>query len=245
MDEGRRADGPITVLAIDTCLGALSVAIHRGEATAPRLAEIYEVRATGHAERVMPAIAEAMSVADLTFADLSRLAVTLGPGTFTGVRTGVAAARAISLATGLEVVGLSSLAVMADRIFATRPPAPIDRPVLIAVDARRGQLYVQFFATNALSDDTQPIELTPAAALALCTAPAITVAGSGARLIADAAAATGLSVDIQVMAEHLQPHAGDLARLAGRLTPIRNILPLYLRPPDAKPQTGQRLTRVT
>ncbi len=244
MDDGGKTDGPMTVLAIDTCLGALSVAIHRGDATTPLLAELYEERATGHAERLIPAIAEAMSAAGLAFTDLSRLAVTLGPGTFTGVRTGVAAARAIRLATGLEVVGVSSLAVMAERIFATRPLSPIDRPVLIAVDARRGQLYVQVFPTSALTGTTQPIEVTAEAALALCTQPAITIAGSGARPIADAASAAGLSCDIEVMAEHLQPRAGDLARLARRLTPIRDILPLYLRPPDAKPQTGQRLTRV-
>ena len=79
------------------------------------LREAYEPRATGHAERLFPMIAEVMDGAGLAFSAIDRIAVTLGPGTFTGVRVGIAAARALALATGKPVVAMTSLAVMAHR----------------------------------------------------------------------------------------------------------------------------------
>src|SRR5262249_61065576 len=95
-----------------------------------------EVRARGHAERLVTMICELMGEAGLSFAELDRIAVTIGPGGFTGVRVGVAAARALALATGAPTVAASSLAVMAQqsseelgaqrrgRALAVAPPAP-------------------------------------------------------------------------------------------------------------------------
>jgi tRNA threonylcarbamoyladenosine biosynthesis protein TsaB len=234
----------MNVLAFDTCLGALSVAIGRTD-TAGQLVvtEAYEEIATGHAERLMPMVQAAMAEAGLGFADLTRIAVTLGPGTFTGVRTGIAAARAFRLAAGVEVVGATSLAVMAHRIFEAQFAAGEGRPLLIAVDARRGGLYVQLFGAGALDPLTEPQELAPAAAADLCGDRPLRAAGSGARAVAEAAAGRGRQIEL--VSEHLEPHAGDLAALAPRLAPLRDVSPLYIRPPDAKPQADKRLARTT
>src|SRR5512145_626858 len=114
----------MNVLAFDTCFGAVSVAV-RGQCASGewRLREVYEERATGHAERLFPMMAEVMDGAGLAFSALDRIAVTLGPGTFTGVRVGISAARALALALGKPVVGITSLAAMAYRAEET-PIAP-------------------------------------------------------------------------------------------------------------------------
>ena len=104
----------MNVLAFDTCLGAVSAAVRwRDDTGAWQLNGHYEPLALGHAERLLPLIERAMADAGLRFDQLDRLAVTIGPGGFTGLRVGVSAARALALATGLPVVGLSSLALMA------------------------------------------------------------------------------------------------------------------------------------
>jgi tRNA threonylcarbamoyladenosine biosynthesis protein TsaB len=106
----------MNVLAFDTCFGAVSAAVRwksaRGEWL---LREAYEPLTVGHAERLLPMIDDVMIGSGLTYQQLDRIAVTIGPGGFTGLRVGVAAARAMALATGKPVVGLTSLAAMAER----------------------------------------------------------------------------------------------------------------------------------
>ena len=89
----------MNVLAIDTCLGAVSVAVRWRDAGGEwRMRDAYEARTAGHAERLMPMTKEVMGAAGLAFSDLQHIAVTVGPGSFTGVRAGVAAARGLALA---------------------------------------------------------------------------------------------------------------------------------------------------
>src|SRR4029453_7346759 len=103
----------MTVLAFDTCLGAVSVAARWQSARGQWLSwDRFEAREAAHAERLMPMIAEVMQEAGLAFRDLERIAVTVGPGTFTGVRGGVAAARGLGLASGFPVGGATSPALM-------------------------------------------------------------------------------------------------------------------------------------
>jgi tRNA threonylcarbamoyladenosine biosynthesis protein TsaB len=227
----------MNVLAIDTCLGALSVAVGRAYDGRYCVIEAYEERSSGHAERLAPLIEAQMARAGLAFRDLARVAITLGPGSFTGVRTGVAAARGLRLAAGVEVVGLSSLAVMAHRVFEVAEPKLAPRPLLVAIDARRGRLYGQLFASCALSPISEPEEMTAAAGAALALAHGARVAGSGASAVLEA------DPTIEVACTELEPHAGDLAWLASSLTPLDSVDPIYIRPPDAKPQVDKRLAR--
>ncbi len=122
------------ILAIDTALDACSVAVFdTATETFPALET--EVIGKGHAERLMAMIETTMAKAGLRFPDLGRIAVTVGPGSFTGIRVGLAAARGIGLAGKLPVVGISTLDAIAKG-------APGDEPVMIALDARRSEVYV-------------------------------------------------------------------------------------------------------
>ena len=137
----------MNILAFDTCLGALSVAVRwRGAGGEWLTRHAHEVRERGHAERLMPMMAEVMEEAGLAFSDLGRIAVTVGPGSFTGVRVGVAAARGLALASGIATVGATSLAVMARQADERLGEARGGRLLAVAVDARRGSVYLQLFA---------------------------------------------------------------------------------------------------
>ncbi|MBO0766075.1 MAG: tRNA (adenosine(37)-N6)-threonylcarbamoyltransferase complex dimerization subunit type 1 TsaB, partial [Hyphomicrobiaceae bacterium] len=135
----------MNVLAFDTCLGAVSAAVRRRGAAGEVLCEAFELRTAGHAERLLPMIAEVMEEAAMGFKDLDRIAVTLGPGGFTGVRVGIATARALALAAGKPAVGATSLAVMAHRARELLGEAAKGRRLVAAVDAHRGALYLQSF----------------------------------------------------------------------------------------------------
>ena len=235
----------MNVLAFDTCLGAVSVAVgwrrDGGDWTAHHA---FEARTAGHAERLPPMIAEVMATAGISFADLARIVVTVGPGTFTGVRTGVAAARALSLASGVPVAGVSSLAAIAAaaraRLAAEGGTAP---PLAVAVDARRGDVYWQRFAGTEGGAADGPAILGVADALkqALAMPPGAVVVGSGAGLLRDAAASNGRSLDIRLGS--IEPDARVLLEGAADLPLLDCVTPLYLRAPDAKPQTGKSLPR--
>lgn len=229
------------VLAFETCLDSLSVAAGRLEAGAATvLAECREDVSAGHAERLLPMIADVMARSGLAFRDLGRIAVTLGPGTFTGVRTGIAAARAFRLAAGLEIVGIPSLTLLAAASIARLGPEGKGRAILVAVDARRGRVYAALFAAASLEPLSPIREATPVEAAALADGlPALAV-GSGAHLVCEAAP---VGAQIDCLDRQPAPTATDLLHLAGRLLPLRDVVPLYVRPPDAKPQTAKSLAR--
>lgn len=224
----------MNILAFDTCFGAVSAAVRwqtvRGERA---VREAYEERVTGHAERLFPMVAEVLEGAGLTFADIDRIAVTVGPGTFTGVRAGVAAARGFALASGKPVVGISSLAVIAHRADRNLNDRHADWPLAVAVDARRAAIYFQLFGDEFTSADG-PLLTTAEEAAEIIGARPTLVVGSGAAAVA-AAAGSG----IKALLPHLLPHARSLAFLAEDLEPLDVVRPLYLRQPDAKPQGDQ------
>ncbi len=230
----------MNILAFDTCFDACSVCVAQTRAErAVEFSGALERFETGHAERLIPMVEEVMSRAGLTFSDIDRLAVTVGPGTFTGTRIGVAAARAFALSS-MEVVGASSLAVMAAAALRELLPAS-GTNVAVAVDARRGQAYVQLFAASALEPKSPPLLLSIEEAGRISANPLIVV-GSAAEAVATAAAASGRSVAARL--PDLLPDAAALARMAFELPASQGpLVPLYLRPPDAKPQDGKSIAR--
>jgi tRNA threonylcarbamoyladenosine biosynthesis protein TsaB len=233
----------MNILAFDTCLGAVSAAVRaRGAGGQWRLAERYETRAGGHAERLLPMIYEAMEEAGLAFADLARIAVTVGPGTFTGVRGGVAAARGLALASGLPVVTATSLAVMAHGAREMLQGRGADL-LAVAVDARRGMVYLQVDDAARARGACEPSLLTHREAAALLGTRRAVVAGSGAAAVASAIADAGGQAEACLA--DLEPRARWLAVIAATLTPTHPVRPLYLRAPDAKPQADKALTRVS
>jgi tRNA threonylcarbamoyladenosine biosynthesis protein TsaB len=231
----------MNVLAFDTCFDACSVCVAQTRVErAVEFSSALERFETGHAERLIPMIDEVMSRAGVTFKDIDRLAVTVGPGTFTGTRIGVAAARGLALSTGIAVVGASSLAVMAEAALRELQPPP-GTDLAVAVDARRGQAYVQLFAASALEPKSPAQLLSIEEAGRIGNGPLV-VAGSAAEAVAAAAAASGRSVTARL--PDLLPDAASLARMAFELPASQGpLMPLYLRPPDAKPQDGKSIAR--
>jgi len=226
----------MNVLAFDTCLGAVSAAVRWHADDGWQLREAYKPRSTGHAERLMPMIAEVMEGGGVAFSTIDRIAVTVGPGGFTSVRIGISAARALALATGKPVVGTTSLAVIAHRAEDMLGEPLGERQIMVAVDAGRGAYYVQTFAAGAV-ETGEPLLLTAQeAARSVGRRGAVVVVGTGAQAVAGLAKEAG--GDAEARFPDLQPHAGNLAHLAPRLAPITPVRPLYLRPPDARAQVA-------
>ena len=236
----------MVVLAFDTTLGACSAAI--GDA-GRLLAGRYEPMFKGHAERLIPMIREVMADADLGFHDIDEFRVTRGPGSFTGVRVGISAARSLSLATGSPIVGLGSLEAIAHTLLQKKTQKRnilTDGPLTIAVDARRGEIYLQDFQIKR----QQLSVLSPPRALSAQLAAGETgnktrrIAGTGAALLADAAAMLGAQTEI-VMRD-IFPDAAALTGLnnAHFISDETAGKPLYLRAPDAKPQSGKHIVRL-
>lgn len=221
-------------LAIDTCLAACSVAVIERADSAARgqvVAGLFERMATGPAERLFPMIDQVMRDAGLAYRQLSGLAVTTGPGTFTGVRLGVAAARGLALAAGLPVFTATSLALVA---AAARAEVG-DRVVLAVADARNAQVFGQSFGPSGAALD-EPRLLTVGEAALGCGETTV-VAGSAAALVAVAVEEGGRRVAGVV--PMLEPDARAFAEVA--IIETAHPRPLYLRPPDAKPQDGKSL----
>lgn len=212
------------VLAFDTCLDACSAAIWEDGAL---LAHAFERRGRGHAEVLLPMIESVRREAGLGYADLDRIGVTVGPGTFAGTRIGLAAARGMALAGGLAVVGVTSLEAVAEGVGMAENEA-----VLAAFDARRGEIYGQIFGPR-LRPLGPPAALPPRELAMHASGYArLRLVGSGAALVAPllpAAAAWEMEAGREV------PDAAEVAALAARRAPAAlPPEPLYLRAPDAK-----------
>lgn len=204
------------VLALDTCLTACSVAVCDGERV---LATACEVMARGHQERLAPMAQAVMAEAGLAFSDLDRIGVTVGPGSFTGLRVGVAFAKGLASALGVPAVGVGTLEAMA---------APVAGLAFTVIDARREQVYCQAFEDGEALMAPDALGLGDAAArLAEITqGRPVTLIGSGAPLLAPMVPAA------RVFAAE-GADARDVARLAAARSPAPP-RPLYLRAPDAK-----------
>lgn len=233
----------MNVLAFDTCFDACSAAAGRGlETSAPVIAKVFEPMQSGQAERLIPMIEEALHRSALSIADLDHIAVTAGPGTFTGTRITTAAARALALLVGTPLVTVSSLHLMALNARATGGPPEAERvpQLAIATDARRGEVYWQTFDPQSRAP-TSPPQVTSIATAAQTLHAEAVVAGSGGAAVAQAAQAIGKN--IRAVAADLLPNAADLLLASLHLPRVSTVHALYLRPADAKPQTDAALAR--
>ncbi len=212
------------VLAIDTAGVDCAAAVFDSD-TGTILGRVSETIGRGHAERLMAMIDVALDEAKLTLADLQRIGVTVGPGSFTGIRVGVASARGLALALGVECVGVSTLEVLAQT--ASEP----EKPVLAAINAHRDQVYAQSFEHSAPQGEPLLLELDDYLARAIV--PGITLVGSAAALVADR--------EVETAPDHYPIEI--VARISGMAKAQGKPKPLYLRGPDAKPQTGFAVSR--
>ncbi len=233
----------MNILALDTSMGACSAAVLRANGASPRIVSREEPMMRGHAEALMPMIAEVMDEAGLDFPALDLIAATVGPGSFTGVRIAIAAARGLALVTSAKLWGTDSLTVMAR----VARGLGISGPFAVAVDARRAMLYVGLYDGEGARLEG-PLLIAPKDAAALLPESVSipeslsVVAGSGAAALAEAAGSQRCPVKADL--PDLQPNAAALAALAlAANETVPNLRPLYLRPPDAKPQNTAGVAR--
>jgi tRNA threonylcarbamoyl adenosine modification protein YeaZ len=226
----------MNILALDTSMGACSAALLRESSGTTALVVREAKMARGHAEALLPMLEAVMDEAKLDFAELDLIAATLGPGSFTGVRVAIAAARGLALATKAKLWGTDSLTVMAQGVVADRT-----EPFAISVDAHRGMLYLGLFDSVGARLEG-PLLLSPEDAAAKISRNLHAAFGSGATILAKAASDIGN--EIKAFRPDLQPDAANLALLALQANAtLPTLRPLYLRAPDAKPQSASSVAR--
>ena len=223
------------VLAIDTALAACAAAVLDTDHGIVASESLPMVR--GHAEALIPLIARVMKQSEMSFRDLGRIAVTTGPGSFTGVRVGLAAARGFGVATGVPVVGVSTLSVYAAPYLAGNGKTP----VVAAIDARHDHVFLQVFGPGGQTLVTPRLAPLREAVDAASATPACLV-GSSARAVAD-----GLAKNAAPPRAVDPREAPDIVWVAqiGAVTPQAQSAPhpQYLRAPDAQPQNAMQLPR--
>ena len=213
------------ILGLDTALANCSAALWRdGRVLAHRSLAMER----GHSESLMPMVRDTMADAGVAFTALERIAVTVGPGSFTGVRVGLAAARGLALACGVPLVGVTTLAAVA---FAAARASSDRRPVLAVLDAGRPDLFVQIFGPD-LAERSQIAALAPEVAAAIVPDGPVLIAGNGAARLRPFLGGRG---NVAFAPGSGLPDAGEVAALAATLTPQATLpRPVYVHPPYAK-----------
>ena len=197
------------ILAIDTSTAACSAALFDSEGAC--IAHKDELIGRGHSERLVPMLDEMLGGRRAR-----RILVGVGPGSFTGIRVGIAAAQGLAIAWDCELDGMSSLALLA-------AGAQGDNPVVAAVDGGHGELFVQQFEGQAIEPTADLLNLPPADAAAAVNADL--VVGPAARKLVDARGSGE--------AQELWPSARNALRLPEELRSLAP-KPVYARAPDAK-----------
>lgn len=223
------------VLAIDTALEACSACVLDTEQGV--LASESVPMPRGHAEALMPLIAKVVGQAKVSFAQIDRIAVTTGPGSFTGLRVGLSAARGIALASGKPAYGLTTLAAFAAPYIASDDSIAL----AVAIDARHEHVYLQVFG---------PGGRTLVAPRIASIRDAVRISANGkTRIVGNAAGAVAAAWAANepppvLVEEKKVPDIVWVARLGAVASGSPgNVKPLYLRAPDAQPQAAARLPR--
>jgi len=220
------------ILAIDTALEACSAALLDGDTV---VAEETQEMARGHAEALMPMLARLRENAAFYFNVIDRIAVTVGPGSFTGLRVGIAAARGIALAAGKPAVGITTLEALAAPLIASDASSP----VVSVIDARHNHVYLQAFGTDG-DDLVSARVVSVPGALELIVPLRPRLVGNAAKLLAAAwPADQPAPAAVNQQAAPQIDWVGRLGQLAetGAAPPK----PFYLKAPDAQPAAAASL----
>lgn len=224
------------VLAIDTALGACSAAILDTEQGGIIASESLPM-VRGHAEALIPLLGRVAAEARMAFRDFDRIVVTTGPGSFTGLRVGIAAARGIALSIDKPAVGLSTLSAYAAPHLADDETIP----VVVAIDARHQHVFLEVFGPGGRTIISPRLAPLREAARAAAETPA-RIVGSAAQAVAGALTATAAAPIL--VAQRDAPDIDWVARMGAALPEGQSPpKPQYLRAPDAQPQNAAQLPR--
>jgi tRNA threonylcarbamoyladenosine biosynthesis protein TsaB len=225
------------ILAIDTALEACQVAIFDSDEEKLLAILSHDMR-RGHAEALIPIIADAMKAAGLDYSQLDRIATTVGPGSYTGLRVGISAAKGLSFASGKPAVGITTLAALSAPLIAEDTAVP----VVSVIDARHGNVYFHMAGAGQrvlLSARHTSIE----DAILTITAGPVRLVGPAAQILA-ANWPRHPSPPPVAIDGRAKPSIEWVARLAAAAEPLRApAKPLYLRAPDVTPQTSHHIAR--
>lgn len=220
------------LLALDTSGVAVSAAVAQGDRI---VAACHEPLAHGHAERTLPLLRDVICRAGWAWRDIEVMVVSLGPGNFTGLRAGVAVARALSLAIGCPTLGLGTMESAAEAAaeFAN------DQPIQVVLDARRGEVHAQRFAAD-LQALTEPALLSLGQLLDDMPAGCLLVSdlGDGRR---ELSMCDNRTIEAKLDARYLLRAAWRRLASGDTTVPGTALRPLYLRSPDARPGAGASL----
>jgi len=226
------------VLALDTALGATSVAFYESGTGGILAQESVEMQ-RGHAEALLPMVERVVKKTGFGFHEIDRFAVTIGPGSFTGLRIGIAAARGLALAHDKPVVGISSLAAFAAPVLFGVERAP----VAAAIDARHGMIFFQCMGMDGRALAGPGLFTVEDAARKTGDGPMVFV-GDAALLLAQAK--KSIASDMRLAEAAVRPASAPdslwVARLGAAADPALALArPLYLREANVTPQERGRL----
>lgn len=223
------------ILACDTANGICSAAIYKNGKV---IAEEINTETSQQAESLFGLIHSLFEQSNMSYNDLSALAVTTGPGSFTGIRVGVAAMQGVKLVHNkLDAVGVNSLKALSYR---AKCEVPELLPIISVLDARRKQVYIQKFSNDLLPQTAATLinysQITDYLDSSTCI-----LAGNGAKLVIEHIVE---SENIIIAENSLLPTAGDIANIAAielENNDYRGLEPFYIRPPDAKVSTKNKV----
>ena len=218
------------LLAFDAASSACSAALLvDGRVVAERI----EAMERGQAEVLVPMIADVMALAVIEMEDVSTIAVTVGPGAFTGVRIGLAAARGLALARAIPCVGLTTFEAVA---WPAKAELSGGETLIAAIESKRAEIFLQAFDRD-LKPLSEPFAEKPENAYRLFPQGALLLAGDGAQRLEKYLEGRGrLSLSGPPRAASFAPFAAERMAVQATTMPLR---PFYMRPPDARPMIEQ------
>ncbi|MGB7336292.1 MAG: tRNA (adenosine(37)-N6)-threonylcarbamoyltransferase complex dimerization subunit type 1 TsaB [Salaquimonas sp.] len=227
-------------LALDTAGTACAACLYDSKSKTV-LAQLTEDIGKGHAERLMGIITDVMQMAEITYQDLDKIITTIGPGSFTGIRVGVATARGFGVGLNIPVVGVTNLEAIAAQY---RQENRLDdtQQICAAIDAGRGQVYclMNFDNNFAVRDEAFAGDLSDVQTF-LANLKDVHICGNAAPLLSDQNGSNKICVSNRHQAWVHVIAAIGASRDEGDKMPE----PLYLRKPDAVPQKGFAVERVS
>jgi tRNA threonylcarbamoyladenosine biosynthesis protein TsaB len=217
------------VLVIDTATPATVVGVAFGDAVIERRHDPEKGERPGHVSQILVLVEEALVAAGAELAQMERIGIGVGPGSFTGLRIGIATARALSHGSGVPLAAVSTLGALA--------VAASEAPVLAVLDARRGEAFVALWEAGR---ELAPPRAVAPDELARAAAGATLAVGDGAVRFREQLEPAGVTVPEDGSALH-RVGATGLLRLAAEAPPVARdaLVPEYVRQPDAKPRSEQ------